>query len=44
MDTAWYVLGTAERPKLYAYLGDPDSWDPYVLIKQGRRGNALAGT
>jgi len=35
VDAWWYVLGTAERPKLYAYLGDPDSGDLYVLREQG---------
>jgi hypothetical protein len=33
---AWYVLGTAGRPKLYYYIGDPDSWDLYVLTKPSR--------
>lgn len=32
--TWWYVLGTEERPKLYAYRGDPDSWDLYILRRQ----------
>jgi hypothetical protein len=30
----WYVTGTAERPKLFFYIGDPDSWDLYVLTKR----------
>ena len=29
--TAWEVLGTAARPKLFVFLGDPDSWDLYAL-------------
>lgn len=28
---AWQVLGTAARPKLFVFLGDPDSWDLYAL-------------
>ncbi|MGW4835542.1 hypothetical protein [Streptomyces globisporus] len=27
----WYVGGTEGRPTLYQYIGDPDSWDLYVL-------------
>ncbi|MEV0010853.1 hypothetical protein AB0M10_27565 [Streptomyces sp. NPDC051840] len=27
----WEVLGTAEHPKLFVYIGDPDAWDLYVL-------------
>ncbi|SBU97444.1 hypothetical protein YW5DRAFT_05514 [Streptomyces sp. Ncost-T6T-1] len=27
----WNVGGTASRPTLYQYIGDPDSWDLYVL-------------
>ncbi|WP_073500136.1 hypothetical protein [Streptomyces phaeoluteigriseus] len=30
MDT-WEVLGTSEHPKLFVYIGDPDSWDLYTL-------------
>jgi hypothetical protein len=30
MDT-WQVLGTAEHPKLYVFVGDPDEEDLYVL-------------
>ncbi|ROV67122.1 hypothetical protein [Streptomyces globisporus] len=29
----WYVGGTASRPTLYQYIGDPDSWDLYVLTR-----------
>ncbi|MFE9458965.1 hypothetical protein [Streptomyces californicus] len=29
----WNVGGTEERPKLYQYIGDPDSWDLYELTK-----------
>ncbi|MCX5521291.1 hypothetical protein OG342_00005 [Streptomyces bobili] len=25
------VLGTSEHPKLFVYIGDPDSWDLYIL-------------
>ncbi|MCQ1577354.1 hypothetical protein [Streptomyces parvus] len=35
----WNVGGTATRPTLYQYIGDPDSWDLYVL----RRTDADAG-
>ncbi|MGW7130057.1 hypothetical protein ACWGIA_17155 [Streptomyces bobili] len=27
----WEVLGTSEHPKLFVYIGDPDSWDLYIL-------------
>ncbi|MEU8539523.1 hypothetical protein AB0C52_05895 [Streptomyces sp. NPDC048717] len=27
----WGVMGTAERPKLFVYIGDPDSWDLYAV-------------
>jgi hypothetical protein len=27
----WRVLGTSEHPKLYVFIGDPDSDDLYVL-------------
>lgn len=30
MDT-WEVFGTPEHPKLFVYIGDPDSWDLYIL-------------
>ncbi|MFJ8542408.1 hypothetical protein ACIRFH_10420 [Streptomyces sp. NPDC093586] len=30
LDT-WEVFGTSEHPKLFAYIGDPDSWDLYIL-------------
>ncbi|MFJ4920113.1 hypothetical protein [Streptomyces sp. NPDC088725] len=33
-DAKWYVLGTSERPKIYRFNGDPDSWDLYVLTKR----------
>ncbi|MEV6550915.1 hypothetical protein AB0M57_19715 [Streptomyces sp. NPDC051597] len=29
----WNVGGTQERPTLYQYIGDPDSWDLYKLRK-----------
>ncbi|MFC9285289.1 hypothetical protein [Streptomyces sp. NPDC057052] len=30
LDT-WEVSGTLEHPKLFVYIGDPDSWDLYIL-------------
>ncbi|MFE6102668.1 hypothetical protein ACFVQ4_22195 [Streptomyces laurentii] len=27
----WSVYGTREHPKLYVFIGDPDSWDLYTL-------------
>ncbi|MGW0937701.1 hypothetical protein [Streptomyces sp. NPDC002666] len=33
MDT-WSVLGTPEHPKLYVFVGDPDSGDLYALRRQ----------
>lgn len=30
----WEVLGTPGHPKLYVYVGDPDSWDLYVLRRR----------
>ncbi|MBD0420310.1 hypothetical protein H0H10_14350 [Streptomyces sp. TRM S81-3] len=30
LDT-WEVFGTSEHPKLFVYIGDPDSWDLYIL-------------
>ncbi|MBV7669305.1 hypothetical protein STHAL_07370 [Streptomyces halstedii] len=30
MDT-WEVFGSPEHPKLFVYIGDPDSWDLYIL-------------
>jgi hypothetical protein len=30
MDT-WEVFGTPEHPKLFVYVGDPDTWDLYIL-------------
>ncbi|MFE9859038.1 hypothetical protein [Streptomyces sp. NPDC005780] len=34
MDT-WEVFGTPEHPKLFVYVGDPDSWDLYILQRRG---------
>ncbi|MFC9249027.1 hypothetical protein ACFT7S_34860 [Streptomyces sp. NPDC057136] len=34
MDT-WEVFGTPEHPKLFVYIGDPDSWDLYILQRRG---------
>ncbi|MFI6897115.1 hypothetical protein ACIBM4_23710 [Streptomyces sp. NPDC050256] len=31
---AWSVLGTPERPKLYVFIGDPDSGDLYILRRE----------
>ncbi|PVC99095.1 hypothetical protein [Streptomyces sp. CS014] len=31
----WNVGGTDSRPTLYQYIGDPDSWDLYVLRRAG---------
>ncbi|MGW7307475.1 hypothetical protein ACWGI1_18095 [Streptomyces sp. NPDC054835] len=28
---SWSVYGSLEHPKLYVYIGDPDSWDLYTL-------------
>ncbi|MEU1229358.1 hypothetical protein [Streptomyces sp. NPDC005828] len=28
---SWSVYGTREHPKLYVFIGDPDSWDLYTL-------------
>lgn len=33
MDT-WEVFGTSEHPKLFVYIGDPDSWDLYILQRR----------
>ncbi|MFJ2089162.1 hypothetical protein ACIOEW_07805 [Streptomyces sp. NPDC087901] len=30
----WEVLGTPGHPKLYVYVGDPDSWDLYILQRR----------
>ncbi|MFF2520704.1 hypothetical protein [Streptomyces liangshanensis] len=27
----WAVFGTPEHPKLFVFIGDPDSWDLYIL-------------
>ncbi|MFF1839931.1 hypothetical protein ACFVXE_38145 [Streptomyces sp. NPDC058231] len=34
MDT-WQVFGSLEHPKLFVYVGDPDSWDLYILQPRG---------
>ncbi|MEE1743175.1 hypothetical protein [Streptomyces sp. JV184] len=34
MDT-WHVFGTPEHPKLFVHVGDPDSWDLYILQPRG---------
>ncbi|MET9921732.1 hypothetical protein ABZZ04_32355 [Streptomyces sp. NPDC006435] len=34
MDT-WKVFGSPEHPKLFVYIGDPDSWDLYILRRRG---------
>ncbi|MFD9541177.1 hypothetical protein [Streptomyces sp. NPDC060022] len=34
LDT-WQVFGTPEHPKLCVYVGDPDSWDLYILQPRG---------
>ncbi|MFI6863488.1 hypothetical protein ACIBKZ_26950 [Streptomyces sp. NPDC050421] len=31
---AWEVFGTSEHPKLFVYIGDPDSWDLYILERR----------
>ncbi|MEI5011616.1 hypothetical protein RB196_34030 [Streptomyces sp. PmtA] len=31
---AWEVFGTPEHPKLFVYIGDPDSWDLYILQRR----------
>lgn len=31
----WEVFGTPEHPKLFVRIGDPDSWDLYVLERRG---------
>ncbi|MEV7567499.1 hypothetical protein [Streptomyces tanashiensis] len=28
---SWSVYGTREHPKLYVFIGDPDSWELYTL-------------
>lgn len=28
---SWSIYGTREHPKLYVFIGDPDSWDLYTL-------------
>ncbi|MFE7614661.1 hypothetical protein [Streptomyces sp. NPDC057496] len=35
MDT-WKVFGSPEHPKLFVYIGDPDSWDLYILRRRDR--------
>ncbi|MGW1817383.1 hypothetical protein ACWCQM_27895 [Streptomyces sp. NPDC002125] len=32
---SWEFFGTEEHPKLFAYIGDPDSWDLYILERRG---------
>ena len=32
----WEMFGTLEHPKLFVYIGDPDSWDLYVLERCDR--------
>ncbi|MFE7111440.1 hypothetical protein ACFU98_27755 [Streptomyces sp. NPDC057575] len=34
MDT-WHVFGTPGHPKLFVYIGDPDSWNLYILQPRG---------
>ncbi|MFF9572593.1 hypothetical protein [Streptomyces sp. NPDC014685] len=31
---AWEVFGSPEHPKLFVYIGDPDSWDLYILQRR----------
>ncbi|QIQ01538.1 hypothetical protein [Streptomyces liangshanensis] len=33
----WAVSGTPEHPKLFVYIGDPDSWDLYILQRPRHR-------
>lgn len=35
MDT-WEVYGSSEHPKLFVFIGDPDSGDLYILRREGR--------
>ncbi|MFG3207985.1 hypothetical protein [Streptomyces sp. NPDC048192] len=35
MDT-WEVSGTRAHPKLYVYIGDPDTWELYTLRRDGQ--------
>ncbi|MET9427827.1 MULTISPECIES: hypothetical protein [unclassified Streptomyces] len=30
----WEVFGSPEQPKLFVYIGDPDSWDLYILQRR----------
>ncbi|QXE35594.1 hypothetical protein KQY30_16340 [Streptomyces sp. GMY02] len=46
----WEVFGTPEHPKLFVYIGDPDSWDLYILQRRDQDmpwrpliGNSVAG-
>ncbi|MEV7682116.1 hypothetical protein AB0O64_26735 [Streptomyces sp. NPDC088341] len=32
---AWEVFGTPDHPKLFVYIGDPDSGDIYILQRRG---------
>ncbi|MFG2329541.1 hypothetical protein ACGFMM_07940 [Streptomyces sp. NPDC048604] len=31
----WEFFGTEEHPKLFVYIGDPDSWNLYILERRG---------
>ncbi|MER7728094.1 hypothetical protein [Streptomyces sp. NPDC096323] len=31
----WEVYGSSEHPKLFVFIGDPDSWDLYALRRRG---------
>ncbi|MEX0173433.1 hypothetical protein [Streptomyces sp. LMG1-1-1.1] len=31
---SWSVYGTREHPKLYVFVGDPDSWELYTLRRE----------
>ncbi|MFJ2645869.1 hypothetical protein ACIO1C_03920 [Streptomyces sp. NPDC087420] len=30
----WEIFGTPEHPKLFVHIGDPDSWDLYILQRR----------
>ncbi|WOX23775.1 hypothetical protein [Streptomyces solicathayae] len=32
---SWEFYGTEEQPRLFSYIGDPDSWDTYELERRG---------
>ncbi len=38
----WAVLGSLDRPKLYVFVGDPDSGDLYILQRRGKAPEAAA--